>query len=344
MTKQLSKTDASAPELIRPEEGETAARVLILGGVEPPAGDVRFGEALRPLLSAQQRIVAALHGEDASAAAWAAQAGIGILALAGMRGEAEIGLPQGVAAIGAGGTEALATRPQILCVNGVRLGFLSFAEQAAGEAAGRADILGLAVYDRVRMLLSQCDHVLVLVRAGLDEGELPLPEWRARYRRFIDAGASVVADTGAAKGWEAYQSGLVFYGLGAPNGADSLGLFLTLRPNGRLDYEVRALSGAGGAIDLSANDAFRARIDAQNALLTDGAAYARAADAMCLALYEKNESQQKRGLFGAFSPRIDAEERLCALLGSESRRRMALRALRLKRAAQQGKRDRTKKA
>ena len=325
------------------EQQEDLARLLILGGVEASAVTFAAGDALREAWLLQDLQMAALQQGSAAAVEWLQGAGVGLVALAGTQGEVP-SLPEGVTAIGAGETEAMANRPFVRCVNGIRFGVVSFAEQPAGGFADRADILSLMTYDRVRMLLNQCDHVIVLVQSGLMEAELPIPEWRARYRRFVDAGASLVVDTGRARGWEAYKHGLVFYGLGAPTGADALGLFVTLRRNGKMSYESRALQNAAGQLDFSKNDAFRARIDAQNTLLADEKAYLTAADEMCTRLYCAAEAAQKRGVLGIFSPHADENEKLLSLLGHESARLVALRALRLRTAGGQSKRENAKKA
>ena len=142
-----------------------------------------------------------------------------------------------------------------------------------------------------------------------------------------------MADTGAAKGWEAHKNGLAFYGLGSPAEADSLGVFLTLRRNGKFTYEARALQNAG-VLDFSKNDAFRAKIDAQNKLFWNEKAYLAAANDMCTRLYAQCEPTQKRGVRGLFSPQAEEEMRLLALLENESLRLMSARALRLKREAE----------
>ena len=194
------------------------------------------------------------------------------------------------------------------------------------------------------MLLNQCDHVIVLAHSGLQEAELPLPEWRARYRRFIEAGASIVADSGAARGWEAHQHGLVFYGLGSPAGKDSLGVFLSLYRNGRFEYETRALQLEKEKLAFSQNEPFKARIDAQNALYSDEKAYVQAADEMCKRLYCGSEPARKRGVLGLFSPHADEEAKLLALLKNESLRLMTMRAIRLLKAQDQSCREISKKA
>ncbi len=328
-TKQAKSGMTLPAKALPAEQREDAAHVLILGGVDVCTEVFRAGEVLARQIQAQDLLVAALDQAEAVQIRWLQDAGMGLVALAAMRGEdcAPV-LPDGMQSIGSGESEAMANRPFIRCINGVRLGFVSLAEQPLDGFNARADILHLAAYDRVRMLLCQCDHVIVLVHSGVSEGTLPLPEWRARYLRLIDAGASIVVDTGCAKGWEMYQHGLVFYGLGSPAEADSLGLFLTLRRNGRFSYEARALQNTSGTLDLSQNDAFRAKIDAQNNLFTDEAVYLCAADEMCDELYCRIAAGRKRGVLGLFSPHENEELRLVPLLENESLRILTLRALR----------------
>lgn len=346
MKTELTTTGASAPQTILPEEQKDAARLLIFGGVEQPAEAFHAGEALAAQMAEQNLILSALHQNSAAAVQWLTDAGVQIVALAGMQGEpgAPVHVPENRKTIGMGETEAMANRPQILSINGIRLGIVSFGEQPSGVFTGRADVMSLHANDRVRMMINQCDHVIVLVHAGLDAGELPLPEWRARYKRFIDAGASIVLDTGRARGWEAYQNGLVFYGLGSPAGADALGVFLTLHRNGHLLYEARALQTTGGTLDFSKNEAFRAKIDEQNKLFTQEKDYLLAADEMCQRLYCAREATQKRGVLGLFTPHTDEEQRLLSLLENESLRLMILRALRLNHAPEKDKRENVKRA
>ena len=337
MNQQITTIEPNLPEET-PETIETlSARVSLLGGVGALSGAApSIDDTLAADLSVHDLRVSALSACDDSSAAWLRQAGVNVVSLAGMQG----GQPEELSAalngaknLGAGQTEALANAPVILWVNDVRIGFLAYSERHAGGFDGRADLLGLAVYDHVRMLLSQCDHVIVLVSAGLEGGELPLPEWRARYRRLIDAGASAVVDTGSVKGWEAYKHGLIFYGLGDPTTSASLMLSLTLLQNGRLRYEARALSNASGQIGYSTDETEKQRINEQNMLFFHDAAYLTAVDAMCRRYYEEHEEPRKRGFLEALlgtrgeAERQAEEARLNDLLGSESRRLAMLRAL-----------------
>ena len=337
MNQQIETIEPNLPEETTEPVETISARVLLLGGVGALSGaTLAMEEPLQADCAAHDLRVSALSACDKSAAVWLKQNGADVVSLAGMQGgqTEEIADALGEAKlVGAGQTEALANAPVVLCVNDVRIGFLAYSERRAGGFDGRADILGLAVYDHVRMLLSQCDHVIVLVSAGLEGGELPLPEWRARYRRLIDAGASAVVDTGSVKGWEAYKHGLIFYGLGEPTASASLMLSLTLLQNGRLRYEARVLKSAGGKIGYSTDETEKQRINEQNALFFNDAAYLAAADAMCRRYYEEREEPQKRGFLEALlgirgeAARQAEETRLNDLLGNESRRLAMLRAL-----------------
>jgi len=343
----LNQETAGITPATQKEQESELARVLIFGGLDTAAAPFSAGDALALELSKQDMIFSALHQGDAAAAHWLMQAGVDLIAMAGMRsgsGDASAIGFIGTCTIGAGETEAMAYRPYIRSIDGIRVCVVSYAEQPAGGFNNRADILELMAYDRVRMLLNQCDHVFVLVQSGLDGAELPLPEWRARHRHFIDAGASLVVDTGAVKGWEVYKHGLVFYGLGSPAEADALGLFLTLQRNGKFTYESRALQNTAGNLDFSQNNAFRARIDAQNALLMDEKAYLSDVNDMCMRLYCAAEAAQKRGVLGLFSQHADEEQRLLHLMENESARLVALRALRLLQTDGKGKRENAKKA
>ncbi len=342
MMNGLIKPDVVLQDELEPIEQGPVARVLLLGGISGALP--RMDAALASAFSERDYFVSALLSDETSAAASLKAAGADVVSLASMSGnrvddvKSELGDAE---IIGAGETESFACAPTVCCVNDVRIGVLACSERRAGGFAGRADILGLKAYAHVRMLLNQCDHVIVLVQSGLKEAKLPLPEWRARYRRFIDAGASAVIDTGAAKGWESYKNGLVFYGLGQPDDGNALLLSLSMRQNGKLDYEVSALEKTDEELRFCANGAFKHEIDAQNKLFLDQKAYQAAVDQMCRHYYESSEQPQKRGLFNAILPgRSESarqeEERLYALLSEESRRLMVLRALAGKRNQSDG--------
>lgn len=62
----------------------------------------------------------------------------------------------------------------------------------------------------------QCDILVVLPHAGVEDIVVPLPEWRARYKEFIDMGADVViaSHPHTPQGWEKYNGKMIYYSLG----------------------------------------------------------------------------------------------------------------------------------
>lgn len=247
---------------------------------------------------------------------------------------------------GAGESRALAERPEVVSINGVRIGFLALNERMTtdgGELAPEADALDTRAFDRVRMLLPQCDHVLVFCRAGLPGFGLPLPEWRERARQLLRAGASVVAFTlpGEPDGWEEFEHGLILYGLGTLSGGErqSLAVSLALRRNHAFTYEARLLEEADGALAFSKNEKAKNELNARNALLFDERAYYTEARRRCRAYVESEAfcgaympaCERNRGLKGLLRTKDDVRAEdgcaMLALLQSESPRLAALHGL-----------------
>ena len=61
-----------------------------------------------------------------------------------------------------------------------------------------------------------CDYLIVLPHAGVEFMDVPLPEWRTRYRIFIDLGADAViaSHPHVPQGWELYKGKPIYYSLG----------------------------------------------------------------------------------------------------------------------------------
>jgi poly-gamma-glutamate synthesis protein (capsule biosynthesis protein) len=169
---------------------------------------------------------------------------------------------------------------------------------------------------------------------------MPLPEWRERYRRLIEAGASAVLGvrSDGPLGWEEYKHGVVFYGLGKLTG-NSIAVSMTFERNGRFTYESRLLETADGKIGFSGDDEQKEAINAKNALLMDEVQYLDEAERACLAFYQAEGyaaafgTNAKRGVLSGLlskkqgdNRRID-ETMLKDLLTGTSRRYAVLRAL-----------------
>lgn len=352
-----------------PLENGHEARVLLLGGVgaQLPASLPKLDAELASWFGAHElRALALLNApesdaETATVQDWIAKIGGDVVSLAGLSGGS---LPQIRRALGeekilgAGETETDVFRPVVLNIDDVRIGLVAVSERRANGFDGRADILHPMIYDRVRMLQAQCDHVIVFSHAGLPNASLPLPEWRMRYRRFVDAGASIVVGQppSGISGWEEYRNGLVFYGLGTlanesvDAGCCSLAISLALARNGRFHYETRLLERSGEVLQLSKNEAQKQAINEINALFFDQNAYLAKSTALCRETYDAWERDNcaphapgfGRGLLNALLPqsaqqaRREDEANLRALLENESLRLSALRVLTAREAEKSG--------
>ena len=343
-----------------PLENGHSARVLLLGGVDARSSTAlpKPSEELSAWFATHElRALALLNAAEGDAGAtaamnWIAEIGGDVVSLAGLTGGSlpQIRLASGnKKLLGAGDTEADTFCPAVVNIDDVRIGLLAASERRAIGFDGRADILHPMIYDRVRMLQAQCDHVIVFCHAGLPNATLPLPEWRARYRRFVDAGASIVVGEPPCgiSGWEEYRNGLVFYGLGtlanehADAGCCSLAVSLVLERNGRFRYETRLLERSGETLQPSGDDAQKQAINQTNALLLNEKAYLAQSTALCCETYDAWERETcathgpnlGRGLLNALLPqsaeqaRREDEANLRALLENESLRLAVLRAL-----------------
>ena len=126
----------------------------------------------------------------------------------------------GIAAFGAGLSEAQAYAPALLSVEGVRVALLGFDDIgetrfAAGDQPGvaRAAQASLAAIERAAAL---ADYVIVSLHAGAEYSPQPTAWQREFARGAIDAGADVVIGhhPHVLQPWERYAGGLIIYSLG----------------------------------------------------------------------------------------------------------------------------------
>lgn len=345
---------------------EPLTNILLLGGAGPlkDAAAPMLAEDVRSLFGASDLRCGALFcdsntqggsGETGqNAVEWLKNTGIGLVSLCGVLQEDLQGTLDAlgaVKALGVGTNQALANRAEVMQVNGVRFGFIVLNECPGDREryAPEADILEADAFDRVRKLLPQCDHIVVFVRAGIPGYGLLLPEWRARCKRLIKAGASVVAvsEPDALMGWEEYENGLILYGLGtlADDRADmagkSLAVSLTLKTNRVFSYEANLLETSGNRVAFSTDETAKSELNAKNALLLDEAGYLAEAERRALKYYEDGEfallfgdkEEHRRGpIASLLHPKTpethrEAEEQLRQLLLDESKRQVVLSAL-----------------
>jgi hypothetical protein len=126
---------------------------------------------------------------------------------------------KGIHHVGAGEDLESAHRPIILEHEGLKIGMIALAEWGFGAAettGGYAWIHHDSVKNHFTEIRRQVDFLIVQVHAGVEEINLPLPEWRAAYRNLIHMGADAVIGhhPHTPQGWEIFEGKPIFYSLG----------------------------------------------------------------------------------------------------------------------------------
>lgn len=118
-----------------------------------------------------------------------------------------------------------AFKPLLLEKNGIKVAILALAELQFGmvhDSFTQANDYGCAwinhpcVNRLVRETKKNVDFLIIVAHAGLEGVDVPLPEWRERYRELIDEGCDAVigGHTHTAQGYEIYHGKPIFYSLG----------------------------------------------------------------------------------------------------------------------------------
>ena len=124
------------------------------------------------------------------------------------------------------GTWEEAYRMHIIENKGVKIGFLNLCELQFGvlhdswtqskEDIGCAWINHPMVDNLIKECKHKVDFLIAITHAGLEMADLPLPEWRDRYRQMIDLGCDAIigGHTHTIQGYEVYNDKPIFYSLG----------------------------------------------------------------------------------------------------------------------------------
>ena len=117
-----------------------------------------------------------------------------------------------------------AYRLHVIEKDGVKVGLLCFVHKEFGALGldatsldyGTAWINHPMVNKTILNAKKVCDVLVVLPHAGVEDMVVPLPEWRARYREFVDMGADAViaSHPHTPQGWEEYKGKMIYYSLG----------------------------------------------------------------------------------------------------------------------------------
>jgi len=124
---------------------------------------------------------------------------------------------------GAGFSLEEAYRPIFHEKDGQRIALLAFGEAQFGalgmepfQQSGFAWVDAPLARQAVIKARQEADWVIVQIHAGLEMVDIPLPEWRERFREFIDLGADLVIGhhPHVLQGSETYKNKTIHYSLG----------------------------------------------------------------------------------------------------------------------------------
>lgn len=205
----------------------------------------------------------------------------------------------GMAFLGAGLSFDQAYTPYLFEKSGTRIAMLSFAEAQFGVLQDdfMNDFAGVAWIDHprarqaVREARGFADFVIVQVHAGLEMVDLPLPEWRIRYRELIDLGADLVVchHPHVIQGSECYKGKMIYYSLGnfymldaLGNGQFGSGAVLVVNVEGdTVDSELIPLRTSACEIDLDTTGEESAQYQRLCRVLSDNAEYIAQINKVC---------------------------------------------------------------
>lgn len=138
----------------------------------------------------------------------------------GVKSTVEVCHAHGIETFGAGMTEKEAAKPLVYEKNGVKVGFLSFAEKEFNYVhAGKAGAVAFDPYeslDAIRKLRKEVDAVIVLYHGGIEHYIYPSPLLQKKCRKMVEAGADVVLcqHSHCIGTRERYAGGEILYGQG----------------------------------------------------------------------------------------------------------------------------------
>ena len=126
--------------------------------------------------------------------------------------------------IGAGKNYEEAYKPLIKELNGLKIAFINASEAQFGvldgtnlyESSGYAWINHSLIDDVIINLKGNVDKIILFAHAGLEHYEVPLVQWKTRYRVLCDLGVDCIIGSHPhiPQGYEIYKNKPIFYSLG----------------------------------------------------------------------------------------------------------------------------------
>lgn len=215
-----------------------------------------------------------------------------------------------------------AYRIRVLEKDGVKIGLLCLVHKEFGALGidsddtdyGTAWINHPRVNKAILNAKKLCDLLVVLPHAGVEDVVVPLPEWRARYKEFIDMGADAViaSHPHTPQGWEEYNGKMIYYSLGNfffqlfssqhdENWYKGLVVEMDVDPDKNLSFEVHNTRFTENSLTLDESTDSRKYNDYFCELLRDDKEYWNYLNRMLKSLWPEYKLYLLRGL-GAITP------------------------------------------
>lgn len=194
--------------------------------------------------------------------------------------------------VGVGESLFHARESRTFLVKGKKIAILNFAENefstTNADYPGANPIDPINNYIDISKAKKEADFIIVIVHGGIEDFQYPSPNMKKLFRFYIDSGASAVlcSHSHCFSGYERYNNGLIFYGLGnfifewfidkkkKINKPWNFGYMVRLVISDTIDFEIfpyKQNSEKFGVHLLGGNDKvkFLKEIDAINSIIRD---------------------------------------------------------------------------
>ena len=181
--------------------------------------------------------------------------------------------------------------------NEIKIGFLAAAENGFGcldekeKKSGYAWLFHPKFEDNISKLKKKVDYIIAILHAGLEDINIPIKEWRERYKRLCNLGVNIIIGhhPHVPQGYEKYNDSLIFYSLGnfyfdSFENDDSYSVLLKLQKK-KINFEIIYHKKIEGKLKKVDKEQVNFSIDDLNNLLKNN--YLKYNDKVCLDMFDK---------------------------------------------------------
>lgn len=148
-----------------------------------------------------------------------------------------------------------AYKTKVVEKNSLKIGLIAACENEFGclyekqDRGGYAWLFHDAIEDNIKTLKKECDFIILIAHAGVENIDFPIKEWRDRYKRLCEIGVDVVVGhhPHVPQGFERHKDALIFYSLGnfyfdtetfEDQSDDSYSVILDFNKNQPVDHKI----------------------------------------------------------------------------------------------------------